>query len=357
MDLNRVLVYLSLMVFVFGVLFANVTGIQLLVLALLTLAVIVVARRAYFFFVKANRIYSSHDKSRLEEAMVWYRKTLRAGISPKYTVLCATILIQEGDKETGKAALEKLLATRSVKDETIRSQAKCALSLAYYVDEDYEKALSLCKEVMDGKYRDNVLYIDICTYYLALGKVKDFKRTVEDFSQKTVTSAAMLDLQIVYQLLSGQWKSAFVMLSQLFDKADGDFTFADPYVHMAQVWIHYGDHEKALEYLRTARDRIDYRAVTIISKDFVEALISGLENEETRHQMMADIDSDMLSVINGKKPKHFEGEWRSHDGKELENAQAEAVRQVEADREELADRDPNTDLDDADEEWLKRHQD
>ena len=109
MDKNRIIVYVTLMIFVLALLFGNLGGITLTVLALAALLVILWAKRAYFYFVRANRIYSAKDRSRYPQAMAYYKKTLRAGISPKYTVLTATILIQEGEAEAGQAALEKLI--------------------------------------------------------------------------------------------------------------------------------------------------------------------------------------------------------------------------------------------------------
>ena len=153
MDKNRVMTYVAAMVIVLTILFGNLDLASQAVILLLALATILWARRAYFFFIKANRIYSAKDRSRYPEAMAWYARTLKAGISPKYTVLAATILIQEGHASEGRWALEKLVTSRSVKDEAILGQAKSALSLAFYIDRDYERALSLCEEVMKTKYR------------------------------------------------------------------------------------------------------------------------------------------------------------------------------------------------------------
>lgn len=355
MDKNRVMTYVAAMVIVLTILFGNLDLASQAVILLLALATILWARRAYFFFIKANRIYSAKDRARYPEAMAWYARTLKAGISPKYTVLAATILIQEGHASEGRWALEKLVTSRSVKDEAILGQAKSALSLAFYIDRDYERALSLCEEVMKTKYRDNVLYINICTYYLALGRVKDFRRTVREFSQSRVTSPALLDLQIVYEMLGGNWKGAYVMLRTLFDKASS-FGFADPYVHMAQVWMHYGRSDEAVKMLDEALEKVSFRPVTIISKDFIQNLRDALCAESTRVQTMADCDSDPVSVINGWMPAHAPEGHRFAPQEELEMAEQAALEspgEVDAD---LDDKEPDTELNADDEEWLRRHQ-
>ena len=232
---------------------------------------------------------------------------------------------------------------------------KSALSLAFYIDRDYERALSLCEEVMKTKYRDNVLYINICTYYLALGRVKDFRRTVREFSQSRVTSPALLDLQTVYEMLGGNWKGAYVMLRMLFDKASS-FGFADPYVHMAQVWMHYGRSDEAVKMLDEALEKVSFRPVTIISKDFIQNLRDALCDESTRVQTMADCDSDPVSVINGWMPAHAPEGHRFAPQEELEMAEQAALEspgEVDAD---LDDKEPDTELNADDEEWLRRHQ-
>ena len=203
MDKNRIIVYVTLIILFCSLLFASLSTAECVILIIAAFLIIGVTERAYYYFIRANRIYSREDRSRYPEAMKYYKKTLAAGISPKYTVLTATILIQEGEKAAGQAALEKLIAKKGFKDQVLLSQAKCALSLAFYVDKDYERALSLCEEVLETDYRDNVLYINTCTYYLALNRTKDFKKLVEDFSRTRVTSLALLDLQVVYQMLRG----------------------------------------------------------------------------------------------------------------------------------------------------------
>ena len=224
MDKNRIIVYVTLIILFCSLLFASLSTAECVILIIAAFLIIGVTERAYYYFIRANRIYSREDRSRYPEAMKYYKKTLAAGISPKYTVLTATILIQEGEKAAGQAALEKLIAKKGFKDQVLLSQAKCALSLAFYVDKDYERALSLCEEVLETDYRDNVLYINTCTYYLALNRTKDFKKLVEDFSRTRVTSLALLDLQVVYQMLRGEWDSAYRMLSSLFEKAESFLT-------------------------------------------------------------------------------------------------------------------------------------
>ncbi len=352
MDKNRIVVCLALMIFVMAFVLFNITGVQLLTLAIMCIVIILAAKRAYFYFIRANRIYSARDISRYPEAMELYRKTLRAGISPKYTVLVSTILIQEGDKASGKAALEKLLARKKLRDEQITGQAKCALSLAYYVDKDYESALDLCRQVMQTKYRDNVLYINMCTYLLALGKVKEFKETVEEFSKKTVTSPALLDLQIVYHMLERDYRNAYVMLDSLFEKA-GTFTFADPYVHMAQIWIHYHDADKAVEYLEKALEDVVFRPVTIISPNFIRTLIDNLRNPARREIALASYDRKQIDLFNGIVPIDYTGSWQFGSQEEIRQARTLAIEAAK--EEELDDKEPNVELTDEDEAWLKRH--
>lgn len=353
MDKNRIIVYVTLIILFCSLLFASLSTAECVILIIAAFLIIGVTERAYYYFIRANRIYSREDRSRYPEAMKYYKKTLAAGISPKYTVLTATILIQEGEKVAGQAALEKLIAKKGFKDQVLLSQAKCALSLAFYVDKDYERALSLCEEVLETDYRDNVLYINTCTYYLALNRTKDFKKLVEDFSRTRVTSLALLDLQVVYQMLRGEWDSAYRMLSSLFEKAES-FSFADPYVHMAQIHIHCGQKDEALNYLRQALENVRFRPVTIISEETVRGLVTLLEDEGKAHAAMVSIDSNPVTVFNGHIPEIKDDKNHVFLNPALLDKPAEDEKETRLER-LIDDASPDTDLNDEDEAWLKAH--
>ena len=114
--------------------------------------------------------------------------------------------------------------------------------------------------------------------------------------------------------------------------------------------------EHAPEKLDEALEKVAFRPVTIISKDFIQNLRDALCDESTRVQTMADCDSDPVSVINGWMPAHAPEEHRFAPQEELEMAEQAALEspgEVDAD---LDDKEPDTELNADDEEWLRRHQ-
>ena len=124
---------------------------------------------------------------------------------------------------------------------------------------------------------------------------------------------------------------------------------------MAQLWIHYGKTDEALQMLRRAIEDVEFRPVTIMSRDFVQTLIDRLEDEQARAQALADIDSDPLSIINGWLPQPARVRWIPAPEAELEEA---CKIEIAAPEEEiLDDKEPETELTEEDEKWLEAHKD
>ena len=79
LDKNRIICYLTLIIAILLLLYGGLSTAATLILAVVAIAIILFTRRAYLYFVKANRIYSAHDYPRYDEAFKYYKKTLKAG--------------------------------------------------------------------------------------------------------------------------------------------------------------------------------------------------------------------------------------------------------------------------------------
>ena len=148
-------------------------------------------------------------------------------------------------------------------------------------------------------------------------------------------------------------KSLDLNNSSLFEKA-GSFSFADPYVHMAQIHIHCGQKDEALNYLRQALENVRFRPVTIISEETVRGLASLLEDEGKAHAAMVSIDSNPVTVFNGHIPEIKDDKNHVFLNPALLDKPAEDEKETRLER-LIDDASPDTDLNDEDEAWLKAH--
>lgn len=334
-----------------------------IVVTVLCVGIFAWAKRGLWLLVRANRAYTDKNPAKRPSAIPLYKKAVKAGLGPKHTVTAASILIQEGAVQEGRTALEKMIADPGIKKKSAFewNQAKVALSMAFYVDKDYERALSLCQEVIDSGHRDKNLYVNMCTYLLALGKVKEFNKLVGEFAKGEATKfTALKDLAITREILRGNWGVAKRELEEFFETRT--FAYPDPYVHYAQVKMRCGDADGAVKLLKDALENCVFKCVSVIQPECIKAVIAALEAPEKRDAMMAGADLDPLSLINGEVPalSWEKREIPSDDTPALPEAEEDEVIEEE---EESAEKDvpgtepdsPSTDLNEDDEEWLRRH--
>ena len=317
---------------------------------ILVLFIIVVAflKRGMLFFAVANKHLMSRKNSELPKAIKYYKRALKAGVSPDHSVTIGTILIQNGELEAGMKALEKVISSK-VRFETIAT-ARIAMSMAYWSQKNIDKAIEECLEVMDTSYRDRNLYINLSTYQLYKGDIKGFHTTMKDlYASDTIHSPAITDLTAVDQILYRKnWQEAGVILSGMFD--DNKYDFADPYIHMAQVKLHYGNVKSAIEYLEKCLKECRFSSSAIIGKELVENVLATLKNEGKAKSFSADNESDPIALINGRMPEKTDKAF-------VPETEPDFAKLLKARKEKKEEKpqESHTDLTDADEEWLKKH--
>ncbi len=356
LDKTNVAALVTLFLMVMAIRFGGLDqGGQVMVLVLAVVA-IVIAKRGLFHLAKGNKAYKSRDIRQRPVYVSEYQKALKAGVGYKTSVILGSILIQAGEADAGRRALEKVLSNRLIKDETLLAQAKTALSMAYYQEGDYDKAVELCEAVMAGKYRDNNLYINLGTYYLAQKRKKRFIELMNECSQvlAKVNSPALVDLVVVAQMLDGRWKEADRMYQALFEKTT--FHFPDPYAHWAQVKMHYGLADEAIKLLEDSLENSNFMAVSVIPEETVTELIALLKDPATQRAIMLGNNKDPLALINRGVPKPLYDETAVF----ADPAELDTPLQIEMEDdgiEEEDEREMNTDLDEADEAWVRSHKD
>ncbi|MGN0905935.1 MAG: hypothetical protein ACI4NM_02210 [Bullifex sp.] len=347
MDKNTLIMTASLAVLLIVMLIPAIP--QPVKLAIMALAFIIIiwTRRGTFFFVSANKNYMSKDPEKRKKAVESYRKALKTGGLPdNYIISAASVLIQNGEAEAGRSALDAL-ASKSGKKPAVVANAKIAASMACWINHDIDGAVRYIEEVRKTTYRDKNLYINGATYYLEKRDVKAFSELCAEWKSKSMDTPALKDLEAVDEMLKGNWRKAANIINDLLGKKS--YTFPDPYVHAAQIKLHYHNASEAVLYLNEAVDRSSFNACSVITRDTIERLLSMLEDEKTALQLMNGNEEDPLALVNGQIPALSDNGFTVDD-------EEEEKTEVREEKKALSDRtDADTELNDDDEAWLKAH--
>ncbi|MDA8858102.1 hypothetical protein N9I30_02010, partial [Flavobacteriales bacterium] len=122
------------------------------------------------------------------------------------------------------------------------------LAYQYYVNGEYDKAISIYEELMDKHF--SVAYYN--PYFISLLKVEDFK-SAEYLAKKLVKkhpNSLNYQLEVaVVQEMSGNIKKAERSYKKLFAKIDGGQLQA---INLANTFSRYEMYEKALDVYATA---------------------------------------------------------------------------------------------------------
>lgn len=348
MDRNTIVVVVTAAIIVLVMLVPGIGNNERLIVMVIGLALILFMRRGTLSYGSANKKMMKKDPSAVPQALEQYKKALKAGIPYNAMVTTGSILIHNGEIEEGKAALEKVIGkcgSRSEKEKKLQIDARTSLSMAYWLKGDNTKAISLCEEAYELGGRNNNLYVNLSTYYLAEGDVKAFMKLEKEFRKdEKLKSPALRDLQAVALMLQGNWKGASEILGEMLK--EHSYTFVDPYIHMAQVRMHYGNSKEALKWVKAALERCTFLQVAVIRKPCVEELERLLSSEESAEKLMAANEADPLALINGRIPTETDQVFTFSEDPEEDSE--ETV-------EEVPDEDVSTDLTDDDEEWARRH--
>ncbi len=347
MDKNTLIMTVALAVLLIVMLIPAVPQpVKLAVMAIAFLTIIW-TRRGTFAFVSANRNYMSKDPEKRKKAVESYKKAVKMGGLPdNYTISAASVLIQNGEAEAGKAALDTL-AAKSGKKPAVVANAKIAASMACWIKHDIDGAVKYIEDVRATTYRDKNLYINGATYYLEKRDVKAFSSLCSEWKSKSMNTPALKDLEAVDEMLKGNWRKAANIINELLSK--GSCTFPDPYVHAAQVKLHYHNADEAVSYLREAVERSNFNACSVITADTIEKLITMLEDRNTALKVMNGNEEDPLSLVNGRIPALSD---RSFEVDEEEEVKTEVKEEKKAHDDRT---DADQELNDDDEAWLRAH--
>lgn len=348
--------WLSLLIFL-GITVLPTTPVVKIGIALILVVGFIFWKRSIFFYIQGNRHLAKKDQQQWHKAWPLYQKALHSGLVPAYRITIASMYIQRDDANEGKAIIEEYLAQEKKKEDVaLTNIAKTMLSMVYWMEDDMDKATGLVKEVYDSGYRDKNLFINYGTYALEQGDLATAHMLVEQGREYEKTSPGIHDNHGWLCLLEGKWDEAEEIYTTLVGRGP---TFPEPFLHAAQVKIHYGKVGEALELFEKAL-LARYSNTTSISKETIRALKERLEDPKTRRSGALEIEQNTTLVASGKLPPALSETFgEEHDlvlsgfAKEKEKPK----NKQEAKKQNLPEEDytPNTDLTEADLEYARKH--
>jgi hypothetical protein len=349
---NTIIVYV-LMAIMLLLAFVPVEKTIRIVGMLVTLLLVIVVNRGSLYYSQANKHYQKNTEEERAKSLALYKKAFKAGVSRRCDITIGSVAVQCGDDNFGQTVFESVIKGATKKEDGVRQVAKTAMSMIYWLHGDLDKAIAICEEVIEAGYIDNNVYINYATYCLEKGDLAKFRSIIRDYKKNPkLKSPALSDLYAASLILNGEWAKAGNVITQMLDVKD--YQFADPYVHMAQIKLHYGKFDEAGNYLKKAHENCMFTRTAIIKDDVILSLIDMLAEPEKNRGTIAAINKDPLALINGKIPAPIENPILTFDAepdyKAAEKTETGNTKSVENDNQE-----PNTDLTEEDEKWLQKH--
>ncbi|MDY4611754.1 MAG: tetratricopeptide repeat protein [Sphaerochaetaceae bacterium] len=258
-------------------------------------------RRSIIFFLLGNRKLVGNEKKGtapdLEKAWGWYRRAWDAHIRLDYAAIIASTFIQRGDARYGKEILESVIMKSHGTD--LEKSSKVALSMAYWRLDDLQGAIDVLEEVRKEGYSDKNLYVNLGTYLLEKGDYKRARKINDEAKKLGPESPGITDNRGWYYIATGDWDNAKKLYEELTE--DRKPKFPEAYVHAAQVKVHFGKYEDAVDLLERALGQ-RFVLTAGVSAETIEGMLDDLRDPSRRKQAAAAIDASARIVAAGGVP-------------------------------------------------------
>ncbi len=318
-------------------------------LAVALIAIFLFIRRGFIIFYRAAVKLQKGSTPKVWQMM---KQALAAHVDEERTVLIATAFIQQDDVAFGVSTLETFI--EKCKDPHWKGQAIIVLSMGYWMQGKLDKAIEILQELKNSGYVDNNLQINLETYLLEKGDLKEAKKLITESRKLGPESNGLLDNRGLYYLLTGDWSKAAEVYDELINERQAKFPEA--YIHGAQVKIHEKKVSEAIDRLGWALSKRFINTCTI-SKAYAEKLLAGLEDSANGLAFAKAMEENVKAVALGKPFSILEQEELVQEAHGQENVQQEEKEEPEEPElevmeeesiniglEEDEDREPNTDL-------------
>lgn len=265
----------------------------------------VVLRRGYIYFFRGAVLLQKENSPK-----VWncFRKALDANVDDERKILICSAFIQQGDAQFGVDTLEKLLL--SCKDKYRRATAIITLSMGCWYLGNLDHAINLLQDLSATGYKDDNLEVNLETYLLEKGDLKEAKKLITQSRKNSTENNGLLDNRGWYYIQKGEWDKAREVFDELINDRNAKFPVA--YVHGAQVSVHQGKIEEAIDRLGWALSK-KFTNTCMVKKEYIQALLDGLENPEKRDAFAKSIDEHAYEVSLGREFPGFNIGLSSND--------------------------------------------
>lgn len=255
-------------------------------------------RRGYIYFYRAAVTLQKENTPKVWNLM---KKALAAHVDDERKILICSAFIQQGDAQFGVDTLERLIPV--CKEESRRAMATVTLSMGYWRLGKLDKAIEILQDLRATGYNDDNLEINLETYLLEKGDLKEAKKLIVQSRKSGAESNGLLDNRGWYYIQMGEWDKAADIFDELID--DRHAKFPEAYVHGAQVCIRKGRIDDAVDRLGWALSK-RFTNTCAVTKEYVQSLIAGLENPATRDAFARAMDENVREVSLGREFPGFE---------------------------------------------------
>lgn len=295
-------------------------------------------RRGILYFGKANKKIQS---GALEEAWPLYRKALKAGVAINLQISIASMFIQRGDVAEGKAILETYQQLSKGRTKDLDAVVQILLSMVYWIEGDTKQALQTVRAVHEAGFRDSNLLVNYTTFALMERQWKEAEKLLDEADEQKILSPGLTDNRAWLAISKNEWSEAEEILVELIARGP---RFAEPYLHLAQVKIHWGLVGEAIELLKESLTK-PFINTSGVKEAYLQELLDSLSNPETRLKTATEIDQDRLAVAAGESRKRIDQEFEVEDGEVLTGfSKKPAVKPKPKAKPKTEEREPNLEL-------------
>ena len=249
-------------------------------------------RRGYIYFYRGAM---AMNKGPLDKTWANFEKAIKAGVDTERKVMIGSAYIQRGDASRGVEILEKVIANPKAGDFAKTATITC--SMGYWRLGELEKAISILEDLSATGYEDDNLSVNLESYLLEIKDLKRAKQAMDSGRPKKTETNALMDNRGWYYIQKGDWDNAKNVYDELID--DRNAKFPEAYLHGAQVSIHEGDIQQAIDRLSWGISK-KFFYTCMFEKEYMEKILLGLENPRTRDAFAKAMEENRVDLSIGK---------------------------------------------------------
>lgn len=316
--------------------------------------------RALIFFIQGNRNILNKKANTTDKAWEYYRKAFNTGkLDPKYLVTMGNVLAQRGDPNFSIEVLNQVLNNQKAST-ILKNQARVQKSMALERLDKIEEAIDILQIARKNGYKDKSLYINLGCYLLFNDNILEANEVLDESIDYEATNAGSFDNRGWLYIVKEEWEKASNLYSEMMDRNPN---FPDPYVHAAQVKLHYGNKKDAIYLLNQAITK-KWNSASFFNQEILKTMLKNLEKKDNE-LYIAKFNLSYIEIAKGLDLKDFSTEILlkyskipfEKDPNELNQTKEEEIESQDKpiNQEKGESNLPNTDLNEDDLEWEKNH--